>query len=37
MKASEATQRYFQEAADRLGLSSSMQKLLVTPMREVTV
>lgn len=37
MRASEATGRYFDLAADQLGLEPSMRKLLLTPKREVTV
>lgn len=37
MRASEATNIYFQRAADRLQMSEWMRKILVTPKREVTV
>lgn len=37
MKAFEATQLYFEEAADQLDLSSNMRRLLLTPRREVQV
>lgn len=37
MRASEATNIYFQRAADRLQMPEWMRKILVTPKREVTV
>lgn len=37
MKSSEATKRYFNEAADQLQLTENMRTLLLTPMREVQV
>ncbi len=37
MHASESTDRYFREAANIMGLSSNLQKLLLTPEREVKV
>lgn len=37
MSGREATDRYFHEAADMMGLSANMQKLLLTPEREVQV
>ncbi len=37
MGAREATDRYFHEAASLMGLSSNMQKLLLTPERQVKV
>ncbi len=37
MKATEATDHYFNKAADRLALPVWMRKLLITPKREVTV
>ncbi len=37
MKAFEAVQLYFHQAADELGMDASMRKLLITPEREMTV
>lgn len=37
MKASQATEYFFQKAADQLELSDRMRRLLLTPRREVTV
>ncbi len=37
MRAFEATEMYFQQAADKLGTPQWMRKLLVTPKREVSV
>lgn len=37
MRASESTNLYFQQAADKLQMAEWMRKLLVTPKREVTV
>lgn len=37
MRASEATRLFFQHAADRVDLDEGMQKLLLTPQREVQV
>lgn len=37
MKATEATQRYFDKAADHLDLSENMRRLLITAKREVSV
>ena len=37
MRASESTNLYFDQAADRLGMAEWLRKLLVTPKREVTV
>lgn len=37
MQASQATEMYFQQAADKLAIPDWMKKILVTPKREVTV
>jgi glutamate dehydrogenase (NAD(P)+) len=37
MRASESTNLYFQQAADKLQMAEWMRKLLITPKREVTV
>ena len=37
MSSYEATKKYFNEAADQLGLSEEVRTLLITPMREVRV
>ncbi len=37
MRAFQATEMYFQQAADKLGTPDWMRKLLVTPKREITV
>ncbi len=37
MRASESTNLYFNQAADRLGMAEWLRKLLITPKREVTV
>ncbi|MEQ1826865.1 MAG: Glu/Leu/Phe/Val dehydrogenase dimerization domain-containing protein [Pirellula sp.] len=37
MRASEATNFYFNQAADKLKMGESMRRLLITPKREVTV
>ena len=37
MSAAEDAQRYFDQAAEVMGLSANMRKLLSTPLREVRV
>ncbi len=37
MRAFQATEMYFQQAADKIGIPDWMKKLLVTPKREVSV